>query len=129
MSRSFPMLLNAATILSLVLLLAGQLLAEPDRTTSTKALLAVSKDVLSDELPLDALSVRVVDGRLSHYEAVLPSPTFGSPFVNLPYARVSLDTARILLLILPIGQLVVSTFARVGGCRSSRPYRWRYASL
>jgi hypothetical protein len=112
MRRYLPVLLNASALLSLALLFTAQFLAEPDLTTSTKAFLAISKGVLSDELPLNALSVRVVDGRLGHYKAVLPSPTYGSLFVKLPYGRISLDSARLLLLILPFGRLAVSAFAR-----------------
>jgi hypothetical protein len=105
--RRLPrILLNAATLVSLVPLLAAIGTAVPDRTTTTKRFVAVSKDVLSDELPLDAVSASLADGHPGHYRAELPSATYGQLFINTAFGRVGLGSALLLLSILPAGWCV-----------------------
>jgi hypothetical protein len=77
-------LLNAATVLCLVLIATAVTLARRDLTTTKTNFLAASTDFLESETPAGALRTYPSGTRPGHYIAELPTPSYGTLFVNLP---------------------------------------------
>ena len=127
----FRILVNAATVLSLILCAPAMWLAIPDRTTTIEVVLT-TEETFNSLMSRDMVSHHLIRGRAGHHVVELPSETYGKLFVSVGIGRVRLRTALIVLLMLPIVWCAVATGRLVHRARHTAAegrLRWSSAAV
>jgi hypothetical protein len=101
-------ILNLATAACILLAAAAMWRAKPDKSTTTEVVFAVTEEAVNEQLSRDHLSWREA-GKPGRYRVEYAEPEYGNLFVALPFGRIPLPAALLLLLLLPGLRVLVPT--------------------